>query len=714
VSFSAVIMWLLLLFWSSSWAFGAPAQPVKKVRFGMHGEYSRVVLDLRENAPYDIVPAPEPTTIRLLFPTLEQLPTPTVWRHKGPLIHEVVFTTVATQIVADITLAQAGSVAKHFVIASPPRIVVDIVPRSPATSSVTPAVPRPPGSDRQAPAATSSGEREKAVTTPPVSPPASGQLPERKKRAEPSVESSPALLRAETPPLNVPSQPVATASEPRAAGVVPPPAEPAAPAPAPVAEEAPVLKVAGSKPQPPVLSNSELLGLAEYQWRQGQLEKALKSYHAFLERFPGHSHNHLIAVRMADILRARQDYRGAIDAYARAVDAYPGTEGAFISQMHMAELGMQFPDLLPDKGFPRYFAYHHPFEALRNFIQTYPFSPLVDVAQFKIGTFYLARQELQAALDVFQELLRKALKPELQQEIRSKVRETLQAIIAEQQRGGRDREALQTYFHYKGLLEPATAVHPDFLFAVATSYARLGLLPEAQSLFQTLSPAITTPEQHIALGTELLRIFIQRGLLKEARAMLRKVETSVPAETRGQFLLSLGRLALQVGQTAPAVEYLRQGQPLLATAKQQAELFALLGDGYLSQGNVTEGLQALQRCVEVATAPGELPLPQGDACLFRSARLLEAQQQPQQALTAYQTLLQTFPSSVYRGEAALHIVDITQALGDAAQVQNTLTALRDTAPSTLWQKVATDALEEVAWRRKFHERLADFANHARP
>jgi hypothetical protein len=42
---------------------------------------------------------------------------------------------------------------------------------------------------------------------------------------------------------------------------------------------------------------------------------------------------------------------------------------------------------------------------------------------------------------------------------------------------------------------------------------------------------------------------------------------------------------------------------------------------------------------------------------------------------------------------------------------STLVTLRDTANSTLWQKAATDSLDDAAWQKRFHDLLAEFQNH---
>jgi tetratricopeptide (TPR) repeat protein len=440
------------------------------------------------------------------------------------------------------------------------------------------------------------------------------------------------------------------------------------------------------------------------------LPAAQESYRQFLQRFPEYPHNHLVGVRLADILQKQQQYRLALEAYARVLALYPGSEGALISEMRMAELGIQVPDLAPQHEVGRFKAYHAPVEALRRLIQEYPLSPLANVARFKIGLFQLQRQEALAALTEFRELLNTPLKEDLRQEVRAKYRQALLSVMAKMQEQEQHPEVLRTFFTHKRGLSPQEAESADFLLPVAFSYARLGLLPEAQSLFQTQMRATATPQHRGPIALEQANVLMAGGMLQEAYTLLKSTALHAEGATREQILITLGKLALRLGQAGEAVQYLRQGQEVTTSAAERATLFALLGEAYAAQGRDKEGLQAFQQCAENATAAEPAPLPSAEICLLRAAEFLFAQQQYQPALALYQKLLEAFPQTSYRDWALLRLAAISQGLSDTAQMQNTLATLRDTTTSTLWQKVAINALEDAAWQRQFRERLAEFQN----
>lgn len=202
------------------------------------------------------------------------------------------------------------------------------------------------------------------------------------------------------------------------------------------------------------LTSAQLLERAEKQWTARQIEAAQRSYTAFLQRFPEHPSNHLIAARIADILRAQEHHRAALEAYVVVAQGYPGSEGAIISQLRMAELGTTLPDLLPAGDEPRYAAYRHPLETLRRLTSDYPFSPLADMARFKLAEILLQQQDIAAALDLLQQLLRRPLQDALRRDVEQQLRQALGRQLDAYQRQGAFFDVLRTFFAYKPSLPP--------------------------------------------------------------------------------------------------------------------------------------------------------------------------------------------------------------------------------------------------------------------
>ena len=408
---------------------------------------------------------------------------------------------------------------------------------------------------------------------------------------------------------------------------------------------------AQTPPLPPAstLTSTQLLERAEKQWAARQLDAAQRSYTAFLQRYPEHPSNHLIAARVADILRAQAHYRAALEAYVVVVQGYPGSEGAIISQIRMAELGTTFPDLLPAGDEPRYTAYRHPLETLQRLTSDYPFSPLADVARFKLAEILLQQQDIAAALDLLQQLLRRSLQDALRRDVEQQLRQALGRQLDAYQHQGAFFDVLRTFFAYKPSLPPTETGHPDLLYPLVASYVRLGLLDEAQSLLPTLLDAAATPIQraHIALAQATL--FAQSGRDEIVTALLHPLQQFTDPTMRAQALLLLTESAWRAQRPDDVVRYAGLGEAILTGAVERSKFFTILGQAYEAQGEVNRAIQTFHKCTEVPDA-GE----RAETCLLRAAVLHAAQGQHKPALALYEHVLQTWPHSHKEGALISH------------------------------------------------------------
>ena len=463
---------------------------------------------------------------------------------------------------------------------------------------------------------------------------------------------------------------------------------------------------AQTPPLPPAstLTPAQLLERAEKQWAARQLDAAQRSYTAFLQRYPEHPSNHLMAARVADILRAQAHYRAALEAYVVVVQGYPGSEGAIISQIRMAELGTTFPDLLPAGDEPRYTAYRHPLETLRRLTSDYPFSPLADVARFKLAEILLQQQDIAAALDLLQQLRRRPLQDALRRDVEQQLRQALGRQLDAYQHQGAFFDVLRTFFAYKPSLPPTETGHPDLLYPLVASYVRLGLLDEAQSLLPTLLDAAATPIQraHIALAQATL--FAQSGRDEIVTALLHPLQQFTDPTMQAQALLLLTESAWRAQRPDDVVRYAGLGEAILTGAVERSKFFTILGQAYEAQGEVNRAIQTFHKCTEVPDA-GE----RAETCRLRAAVLHAAQGQHKPALALYEHVLQTSPHSSKEG-LLFRVAESHRQQFDKAQMLAAFTRLREHTQDAFWHKVAMEYLEQAQWQERFHERLAVFQN----
>ena len=655
--------------------FGAPLEgsasssPVQAVRVGWHGAYARVVFDLHGSIPYNIVSGEASERILVEFPGVATPPAKVLWKADDPLVREVRFRVTDAKIIGEILLNQPGVVQRHFRLQSPPRIAMDIV-----RSSLPVASTDASGGQPVTP--------PKAVTT---SPSVNGQPVDQSHISATDNDSKQARAEAATPSTRPLEKAEATA-----------PAPPVQPSPA---QRVPAQQdVSGSQ--------SVLVQQAESQWRQGNLDAAYQLYAALIERFPNYKHNHFIMVRMADILQRQERVREAIEAYAQVLVVHSASEGAIISRMRMAELGVRAPDALPATTEPQFEAYRQPVATLHSIMQSYATSPLADIARLKLGEIQLHRQQYSEALGTFRQLLQKSLQPDLYEDVRRKMATTLQTLLTLKQEEGAYTDVLQTFFNHQKHLSRDDSLRSTMLLPVAISYARLGLQSEAQQLFQRVLKNASSPGETIIAALEQANIFDQREQFQASFDLLEPLVPLAEPALQGRVLLAVGASGMRAGHPAKALAYLTTARDLVATPRDRARVLSLIADGHLAQNQRADAVRALQECAALAPVDGAARLSESEHCQFRAAGLLLGDSQYQQALVEYQKVLEHFPTSQYREQVLLATASLYHELGDTERLTETLTTLRDATTHALWKTAAADALTDHTWREHFRERFA--------
>jgi TolA-binding protein len=463
---------------------------------------------------------------------------------------------------------------------------------------------------------------------------------------------------------------------------------------------------------PKTLTEKQLLARAEEAWKTKQYEDGAVAYKTFLVRFPTHPQNHLIATRLADILREQGQLDEALHAYAKVVATYPETEGALMSQIRMAELSVAAPNLIPEsmaRDTMRYRPYVFPVPTLQQLIRGAPFHPLSDVARYTIGVILLHKQQLPVALAAFRELLDRPLEAALRRSVGDKFRLTLQQMVSAYTADKAYGEALQLFFRHKDMLESAALHEPALLLPVARSYAGLGLLPEASHIFQmVLASDALAPQERQQVTLEQAMTLAKSGQWDQAQTLVSPLDQFPDGMLRHKARHLLGDIALEGKRPAEAEAYFQPIETIVPEAGEQAKIFARLARVYEEQGAFGPALRASQQCVARALRQDSTPLPVAEECLFHSGALHIAQWQYREALAVYQSLLQAFPRSEHRDWILFQTAEIYQQLRETARMQETLQTLQANTSSAFWKRIVEEYASDNEWRERFQERLAQF------
>lgn len=115
----------------------ATAAEVVEVRVGRHPEFTRVVFELDRAAGYRIERSDPSSKNAELIVSLEAGSIPRRIQSSKSFIEQVVVEPSGGRSIARIRLAQGGLKLKEMILASPPRIVLDVISDGPAPSGVT-------------------------------------------------------------------------------------------------------------------------------------------------------------------------------------------------------------------------------------------------------------------------------------------------------------------------------------------------------------------------------------------------------------------------------------------------------------------------------------------------------------------------------------------------------------------------------------------------
>jgi TolA-binding protein len=454
-------------------------------------------------------------------------------------------------------------------------------------------------------------------------------------------------------------------------------------------------------------SAPELLKLAESEWQQGHLGQAKSLYETLLKQFPNYPHNHLIMLRVADILQRQQSLNAALRLYGKILDTYPGTQGALISQIRMAELGLASPELLPKSSNPTFESYHKPIQGLLELIRHYPSNQLADIARFKIADHKIATGDFNSALTILRYLSRKRLQEDLAPLVQQKLGQAIQRLLTALQHQEDYTEVLQTFYSYRPLLAVHNIMNPELILPVAESYARLGLFAEAESLLQWLLTVNPTEMPKTLQASDQENALF---LVEQSRKSARPLSTAETGVIRSKMLLQLGDWALQNDRPKKAIGYLKQADLTRLSIHDRLRLFVFLTDAYLDQNDMQNGTRIVRKCLGLLTNKSINATPESEICLHHAGELMFNDHQYEASLEAYRHLLQTFPQSEYRERALFHMSLIHQELGQQQEAVENLQMLRDKGSGTLWKKVAVDALDHLTWQKRLYHRLTELQN----
>ncbi len=434
------------------------------------------------------------------------------------------------------------------------------------------------------------------------------------------------------------------------------------------------------------LQEPELLyyiGEAEFQMKN---YAQARSYFLWaLNLMPDIRDNDIILTRVGDTYQFEKAYTAARVIYNQVVKLFPGTDGALVARIRLAESPQK------DKNNPWDIFQVAPtttaYETYREIAREYPNRPVGELAQLKLAVYYYKKKKYYRTIKALEELLRLHPRTNFKPEIEYTMNLAVLGLLDNLRAQGDALGLMDTYLRYRALLTRPNS--NKILTMLAWAYERTGLSGRAAKLYQVLiSRGLDKPAIYLGLASNLMQDRrwqeVVQALDPKVIAKFKGADAVEAQSMRGRALARLGRC--------------RQASRVLSRLLGQTSEYPWAARDYFALGRCQSRLGNYKRALAAFSMAQDL-MPDDTNPLQRYLLHMEAgwaarkAGRPRQALQHFQTA-----STLARGKS-----DQAQALYEVAQSLRRLKRYRQVARS--FQKLAK--MQVSPWSQMAQRHLAD-------
>ena len=457
-------------------------------------------------------------------------------------------------------------------------------------------------------------------------------------------------------------------------------------------------------------------------------DQALSIFLALEEYSPQHELTSKAVTFCGDIYVEQGKISEAIPVYQRVIDNYPDSIGALVSQIRMADLGVEHPEtgatpavFITNSSFP-FYTFLDPMWAYRETIQTKTASPfhaildpiwayrqimqrktadlvLVHLAEYKLGLALRKKGKHGEAVTVFQSLLEKAPEERIYQDCLYALKQELVNYLSQNFQKKDYLKVIKIYKENEDLLDSFLREEkaPLPYFEIAQSYQNLNFYPPAIRLYQKTRETGVQDTLSGQISFQLGQIFFQTGEYQKAVDSLREISNSPSLAFAALSLM--GDVyrekkdytkALDHYLAALAIQPLQQGQSIKQLLR--------VGQCYERLGKTPEAIQSFSKAADLAQkekATSGQPL--AEICLH----LADCQYKTQEytaALKTYQKLSRLSPNQEDRDWVLFQIGNCSLKKAEPKIAQDAFKKLKENNQDTIWP-VVSDQWSEVSDRK---------------
>ncbi len=216
-----------------------------------------------------------------------------------------------------------------------------------------------------------------------------------------------------------------------------------------------------------VYEDADILRYRAYNYYElGKLEAARDVFSKVINYFPNADERDLMLARIADTFREEGFDEKATKLYSLVARTYPGSEAGIVSLLRLGEIAekqeTQQPLELSEAALPENPKTSKTASRIyRQIVETYPESPLSEVALLKLAGLQKRRKDYEKCVETLKELLAKHPDTQLKGQVEQVMRQATVDLAARYREEGRHEKSVET-------MAMVLAQYPDTRFTLET------------------------------------------------------------------------------------------------------------------------------------------------------------------------------------------------------------------------------------------------------
>ena len=450
------------------------------------------------------------------------------------------------------------------------------------------------------------------------------------------------------------------------------------------------------------LSPETLFSLGLTYLKNGDCAKARAVLFLGLNIFPAEDYNHIILAKIGDTYQMEGKVEEALKIYSQNGLLYPESKGALISEIKMADIGVNNP------GFFNYNQYLEPLKVYQQVIEKYPVTDLAEEALYKQGFAFSEQKRYQEAIVSLKAILEDYPDSDLSRKAFYNVQEILCRLIDSYFSEGKYYFILDTYRKNKDpFLDDIKRTKT--LFQVGDSFRQAGLYDDALEIYKKARRIYPRNYPEDALILRMGEIYVLEKKYAKANKVFKKLIKDFPKS--GYRKLAFHGLAdsyFQQGSYEKArLAYLTalEGEQRIP---RDIKGFFCLGECYQNMGDILLSVEAYRKAVQTAE---NLEKDQVEdefviKSYFRLADCLYQSQRYLDSVEVYTQAAQLYPEDD-RAQWALYRIAAGYRKAGKGRVE--IEALRklvsEGKKEPFWERAIDENIRNLEWEEKNREHL---------